>query len=318
MDAMKVLGLDIKVIENVKNNRIPIYITNLFNVQKVNINGNSCLMLIPKEELPDVQLLKKIIDRLQTIEDLPIFLKLTQISYYRKINLLSYKIPFILLDKLAYLPFMGTYLTQYNNDLLYDSNKFTRSSQLLFIWILYQKTEKYYISDAASFLGFSNMTLTRAYRTLVSTGLFTEKKDGRKIYLITNYPKKELFEKAKKYFQSPIVKRGYIKKDNKLNMVLSGESLLSKYTFLNEPKISEFAIDQASIDTSLISRDLIDSTRQVKIELWNYDPLLFSKNHKTIDKISLVISLLDNKDERVEIELEKLLDTVWEELNGRD
>ena len=68
----------------------------------------------------------------------------------------------------------------------------------------------------------------------------------------------------------------------------------------------------------MISRDLIDSSRQIKIELWSYDPLLFSKNHKTIDKISLVISLLDNNDERVEIELEKLLDTVWEELNGRD
>lgn len=318
MDAMKILGLDIKVIGNAKNNRIPIYITNLFNVQKVNINGNSCLMIIPKEELPDVQLLKKIIDRLQTIEDLPIFLKLTQISYYRKINLLSYKIPFILLDKVVFLPFMGTYLTQYHNDLLYDSDKFTRSSQLLFIWILYQKTEKYYISDAASFLGFSNMTLTRAYRTLVSTGLFTEKKDGRKIYLTTNYTKKELFEKARIYFQSPIVKSGYIEKDDNLNMVLSGESLLSKYTFLNEPKIPEYAISQASIDTSLISRDLIDSTRQVKIELWNYDPLLFSRDHRTIDKISLVISLLNNHDERVEMELEKLLDTVWEELNGRD
>ena len=318
MDAMKILGLDIKVIGNAKNNRIPIYITNLFNVQKVNINGNSCLMIIPKEELPDVQLLKKIIDRLQTIEDLPIFLKLTQISYYRKINLLSYKIPFILLDKVVFLPFMGTYLTQYHNDLLYDSDKFTRSSQLLFIWILYQKTEKYYISDAASFLGFSNMTLTRAYRTLVSTGLFMEKKDGRKIYLTTNYTKKELFEKARIYFQSPIVKSGYIEKDDNLNMVLSGESLLSKYTFLNEPKIPEYAISQASIDTSLISRDLIDSTRQVKIELWNYDPLLFSRDHRTIDKISLVISLLNNHDERVEMELEKLLDTVWEELNGRD
>ena len=45
---------------------------------------------------------------------------------------------------------------------------------------MYQNTDKYYISEAISKLNFSNMTLTRAYRQLVNSGLFCEAKDVRK------------------------------------------------------------------------------------------------------------------------------------------
>lgn len=72
---------------------------------------------------------------------------------------------------------------------------------------MYQNTDKYYISEAISKLNFSNMTLTRAYRQLVNSGLFCEAKDGRKTYLTSIYSKKELYEKAKPYLTSQILKQ---------------------------------------------------------------------------------------------------------------
>ena len=57
----------------------------------------------------------------------------------------------------------------------------------------------------------------------------------------------------------------------------------------------------------------MNPNEQVKVELWNYDPLLFSKDNETTDIISLVISLFETEDERIEIVLEQLLEKIWKE-----
>lgn len=65
---------------------------------------------------------------------------------------------------MAFLPFMATFLTndQYQTHII--NNKLTISVQLLLIWILYEDSKDFFVSDALDTLKFSNMTLTRAYR----------------------------------------------------------------------------------------------------------------------------------------------------------
>ncbi|WP_154888510.1 MarR family transcriptional regulator [Longibaculum muris] len=310
MNAIEVLGLKIEVNDWKYNNHLPLYITNTYTIKKVLINNVYALMLLPNEELPNTPALKKHISRIQNIENLPVFLKLEILSEYRKNNLLTNQIPFIYLDKLIYLPFLGTVLAKTNLNSKKPIEKFTLSTQLLFIWIMYQNTDKYYISEAISKLNFSNMTLTRAYRQLVNSGLFYEAKDGRKIYLTSIYSKKELFEKAKPYLTSQILKTGYINKKILPKRILCGESLLSELSLLTPPRIAEYAVYHNKIDKLLLTNELIDPNEQVKVELWNYDPLLFSKDNETTDIISLVISLFETEDERIEIVLEQLLEKI--------
>jgi hypothetical protein len=45
------------------------------------------------------------------------------------------------------------------------------------------------------------------------------------------------------------------------------------------------------------------------VEVWRYDPRLLSKT-ETVDKLSLYLSLKDNEDERVQIELENLMNEI--------
>lgn len=307
MNAIEILGLKIEINDWEYNNRLPLYIKNTYIIKKVLIDGIHALMLLPNIELPSTPALKKHILKIQNVENLPVFLKLEKLSEYRKNNLLSNKIPFVYLDKLVYLPFLGTVLTNVNLNQTRMIEKFTLSAQLLFIWIMYQNSDKYYISDSISKLNFSNMTLTRAYRQLVSSGLFNEAKDGRKIYLTSIYSKEELFEKAKPYLVSQVIDTGYIDDKKISQKIMCGESLLSEYSLLNPPRIVEYAICHKNIDKSLLTKELIDSSVQVKVELWKYDPLLFSRDNKTIDIVSLAISLLKNNDERIEIALEQLL-----------
>ena len=48
---------------------------------------------------------------------------------------------------------------------------------------------------------------------------------------------------------------------------------------------------------------------QTKIQVWDYNHLIFSKDNKTIDNLSLITSYLNDDDERIEKELEQLLGT---------
>lgn len=310
MDAKGTLGLNLTISDWDKEKQLPIYMTNTYTIKKVLINNIKALMLSPVEELPNTNVLKKQILKIQSIEELPVFFNLEVLSEYRKNNLLENHVPFIYIDKLVYLPFMATYLTNKHLNEIKKVDKFTMSSQLLFIWILQLDTEKYFVSDALTVLSFSNMTLTRAYRQLVSTGLFTESKEGRKVCLTTTYTKKELIEKAKTYFISPVTKTGYINIHDLPKKIKSGESLLCELSQLNPPRVSEYVLYQDDIDQSLLIGEFINPDVQVKLELWNYDPLLFSKDHKHIDYISLFISLLKLEDERVEMALDELLERI--------
>lgn len=312
MNAINALGLKLDVKDWNKSNQLPLYILNNFSIQKATFNDIDCLSLTPHEELPTLSALKKQIAVIKEIEDIPVFLNLNSLSHFRKQNLLENKIPFIIKDKMVYLPFMATFLTDEQCEENTKIEKLTLATQLLFTWILYQNTDEFYINEALETIHVSNMTLTRSYRQLCATKLFEEHKDGRKIYLTTHLNKLDLFNQMKPYLQSPIKKQGFIfNSDIDNHMILSGESALSQYTFINPPQMKTYAIDKVNSHHIAIQKEYYSQEEQVELQIWSYNPLLFSHDQKNIDKISLIISLLDSIDERLDMEIEQLLENIF-------
>ena len=313
MNALDILGLKINYKKWNKEKQLPLFILDNFQVQKAIINDIECLSLTPKGDLTTLPAFKKQISIIKEIENVPIFLQLDVISSFRRQNFLENKIPFILKDKMVYLPFMATYLT---NTQYVDKNveKISLATQLLFTWILYQNTNKYYVSDAVKSLGFSNMTLTRAYRQLCATQLFKEHKDGRKIFLTTSLSKVDLFNKMRPYLQSPFYTQGYIlKKESTKDMIPAGEFAFSQNTYINPPNLKTYAIEKKHVKNIKLQRECYSYDEQVELQIWKYNPLLFSQNKKNIDDISLILSLLGNEDERLDIEIENLLKKIFKE-----
>lgn len=313
MNALDILGLKLNYTKWNKEKQLPLFILNDFLVQKAIINDIECLSLTPKEDLPTLPAFKKQISIIKEIENVPIFLQLDVISSFRRQNLLKNKIPFILKDKIVYLPFMATYLTntQYEEKTI---EKISLATQLLFTWILYQNANKYYVSDAVKSLGFSNMTLTRAYRQLCATQLLEEHKDGRKIFLTKKLSKVELFNKMKPYLQSPFYTQGYIlKKEITKDMIPASEFAFSQHTHLNPPKLKIYAIEKKHSKNIKLQRECYSYDEQVELQIWKYNPLIFSPNQKKIDVISLILSLLGKEDARLDIEIENLLKKIFKE-----
>ena len=55
----------------------------------------------------------------------------------------------------------------------------------------------------------------------------------------------------------------------------------------------------------LVPKALYLSEKGVKVEKWHYDPAVLAQDDM-VDDISLILSMKDNKDERVQMELDRI------------
>lgn len=300
-----IFGLSIRYEPWDNKSILPLYIVNSYQFYTAYIENIRCIVIKPIEELPTLPSLKKQIQKIRVIDDVPVVLYSKTISFYRRKSLLENHIPFMT-DKQVFLPFIGTLLVD-EKETEKIKDKFVYSTQLLFLAYMYNHEKKVYVSDLSKSLPFSAMTLSRAVKQLEMTDLFSVYKDGVNKVIESKYSYKELFERIQHYLLTPVRQVGYM--DQSLvtdHMVLSGESALSEMSMLNPSRIRTYAVYEKDFDNSQFIDELIDPDVQVKVEIWAYDPQLFT--HTNIaDTLSIVLSLKENKDERIEKILEDIL-----------
>ena len=300
-----IFGLSIRYKPWDKKSILPLYIASNYQFYTAYIENIRCIVIIPIEELPTLPSLKKQIQKIRVIDDVPVALYSKIISFYRRKSLLENHIPFIT-DKQVFLPFIGTLLLD-EKEPEKIKDKFVYSTQLLFLAYMYNHEKKVYVSDLSKSLPFSAMTLSRAVKQLEMTDLFLVYKVGVNKVIESKYSYKELFERIQRYLLTPVRHVGYM--DQSLvtdHMVLSGESALSEMSMLNPSRIRTYAVYEKDFDNSQLIDELIDPDVQVKVEIWAYDPQLFT--HTNIaDTLSIVLSLKVNKDERIEKIIEDIL-----------
>ena len=299
-----VFGISIRYEEWNRQDVLPVYISDSYDFYTAYIGNKRCIMLIPIEELPTLPALRKQIEKIQQIDNVPVVLELTTISNYRRKSFIENNIAFVT-DKQIFLPFIGTMLTDEKEQQKF-LEKFVYSTQQLFLLYLYSKKKRLYISEAVKVLPFTAMTLTRAVRQLNATDLFLVAKDGVNKFIESKYSRYELLEKAKKYLRTPVRRTGYIDKTQVTeNMVFAGETALSEKTMLNASRVLTYAISEKDHGKFILNEELIDPDKQVRLELWAYDPKQFSDG-KSADDISVILSLGDINDERIEEAIEEL------------
>lgn len=303
-------GFSIKYEEWSGQSSLPFYIASGYYFSIMYIGDKRCIAIKPKADLATIPSLKKQIKEIQEIDNVPVILELDAISFYRRKSFIENNISFIT-PRQAFLPFVGTMLTN-ESEHSESIDKFVFSTQQLFLLYLYSHQNKFYVADATGILPFTAMTLTRAVKQLAATDLFIITKDGVSRVIESKYERSELFEKAKKYLQNPIRKWGYIdKKDITSNMVFAGETVLSEKTMLNPTRLVTYATWIKNFDSRKLTNELLDPRTQVKLELWAYEPRLFSSGNAA-DSLSVALSFDGNHDERIEEAIEELKNTEFE------
>lgn len=294
-----------------KQNALPLYLAGSYDFKTVYIANKRCIMMTPTEELATLPALKKHISKIREVDNVPVILRLGIVSSYRRKSLIENNMPFIT-EKQAFLPFLGAMLTD-EKETEKNLKKFTPSTQQVFLFYFYSKKKQLYISEAGKALPFTAMTLTRAVRQLEATGLFAVTKNGVNKIIESKYGRKELLEKARLFLSTPVRIAGYIDKSQiTADMVYAGETALAEKTMLNTGRVITCAVYEKRFDKKIMTDELIDPQKQVRVELWTYDPGMFSKDN-IADDISVALSFSKNVDERIQEAVEELIEReLWE------
>ena len=296
--------------------KLPLYLSNGYKFQKAEIDSCKCLFMEPNDELPTLPALKKQIAKIQQIENIPVVICLDSMSVFRRKNMIENRIPFVVEDKQIYLPFIGTFFEVKVNEQAVAIEQFKISTQLLFVLYINHEGKELYLSEAAQRLPYSAMTISRAAKQLEASGLFKMRKDGVSKILFSKLSKRELYKKVDGYFTIPVIKTYYLPKNLVTsNMILAGVSALSEQSVLSESMLAQYAVEQGSVSKVGRETELLNPQEQVLIEEWYYDPHLFAKEG-IADPISIALSLADDQDERVQMGVEEMLNTLWEEIDG--
>lgn len=307
-----VFGLTINYKSWDKKQALPLYVAGNYEIDEAIVSNNRFIVMRPIGDLPTLPAMKKHIEKIQKIDDVPVAFYLKNLSGFRRKGMLESNIPFMT-EKQVFLPFIGTLLMEEKNNALYKE-KFMFSTQQLFLMYLYNRQNKLYVANVGKKLPYSAMTLSRAVKQLEASDLFLVYKDGVNKVIESKYDRRELFERAKPFLLDPVRKYGYIEKSRiDENMVLASESALAKNSMLNPSKLITYAIDEQKMDINQMENELVDPNKQIRLELWGYDPKLFSDDN-VADGLSVALSLREIVDERIE---EAIDECIERELNEK-
>ena len=312
----RVLGIRVVYLDDAPTS-MPNFISARYRIQKVILGGRQTVFVYPKIELDPVNAVKKHLDRIERTEKVPVVLVPDHLSYRQKEYLLRDRIPFIVEGKQIYLPVMAVYLQERGDGERKELAFMLPSAQLLLLYYIYHGCGELMTSDASHKLAFTATSISRASRQLAEMGLIQTKKRGVQKLIISDKTPEELFTTARSIMCNPVKKTIYVPKAIiNIRLLMSGYSALSEYTMMNAPLVKCFAADSVSAWEGMASESLENSTDQYEVQLWRYDPRKLSADI-CIDRLSLALSLSDDRDERVEAAVDEMLVQVWRDIDGK-
>ncbi|WP_156994024.1 hypothetical protein [Terriglobus sp. TAA 43] len=226
-------------------------------------------------------------------------------------------VPFIVPGTQMFLPMMMVDLReQYARRGTKPLQQLSTAAQLIVLYhLVRQPLDQVPQATIADFLGYSRMAISRANEELQNVRLCELRRSGREVYLEFLGAPRTIWETAEPLLKSPVRKTHWIHWQKKpKDIPLAGTTALAKLTMLNEDSVPTFAIRERFVQAAWSAgrfslapgRDGADA----RLEGWAYDPALLSPRGDTVDPCSLYLSLRANADERVQKELQYLLDKV--------
>lgn len=307
------LGIQVVLDPWKQSTRLPLYLRDRYSFFTASVLENTCLFMIDEsdEEETPAAITRHLIKVGDLCDTGVVYVRPAVSSYNRK-RLIEQKVPFIVPGNQMYLPLLGIDFRERLKQLREKKKAFSPATQALVLHVMYGKPgDTITPTAAADQLGYTVMTMSRAFNELAAAAIGKQVTRGKERHLRFPETGKPLWEGASPYLTTPVKKRLYVAALSRENgTVLAGESALAHYTMLADPKVSVYAFSASGWKRRLQQENItvIPHTEPgtVEIEIWKYDPVCFAKAG-VADRLSLYLSLKDTADERVQSALETLL-----------
>lgn len=288
------------------------HITASYQFYKVRLLDIEFIVIKPEIEIP-INTLQIQMVQIQKKVNMPVVVMKETLTRFAKKKLIEKRIPFLIMDKQMYLPFLGMDLNMQVKQEKEVRSKFSPTTQLIYLYLLYQKEENITLEEIANILGISIMTASRGFSILKQLNLVRCEiggKTGRKkvYYRIS---KDQYYQNGKEYLINPVIKNVYYKSIPRgIGLLKSGEYALAEDTMLNIPIHPIYAISKEAflkIDEKEVFNEVaIEETDIVEVQVMNYAVERLGLKDK-VDVITMILSLKE-KDERTEIAISERME----------
>ncbi len=310
------LGVSVNATPWTGADRLPHFLKERYRFAQAELLGLHVLLVIdtnPKEQSPAT--VRKHIDMLRTKQhaDLIFIYVRAQVTAYNRKRLLEQKVPFIIPGNQMYLPMLGIDLREHFRRLREEIPTFSPSTQVVVLNTLLRDAGQVLIpTEMAPRLGYSAMTMTRAFDELETASLAEVTVRGRERCLRFKGGRKEIWEKAQPFLRSPVNKRLIIRHtESTRSGIHAGLTALAHYSMLAPPDHTTYALSRDDWQALRKRHKIIEVPAQdpdaSEIEVWWYPPALFADNGM-VDPLSLYLSLKADHDERTETALEEMME----------
>ncbi len=300
----KMFGKDNIIKLNFNSTGLPIYM-NSYEFASFKIFGKTFIFMKYKKDYNLNGYLKhsKVIENKYNCETV---LVLNNSKEVQRLNLISNAIMFIEKDKYIFMPSIGLVFTKPKEEV--NEIKLTSQENIVALSFLYLNDE-ITVKDIISSVNINKMTISRAINKLESINLVKHEIKGKIYCYSLCHNKKSYIDNLLKIMKNPIKQRVIVEENSIKRIALyAGLTAISNSSMLGDDIIKTYAIsyDQAKslYNTKTYIKGLIIKPNESILEIWDYDPNIYSKNGNA-EMIS-VIKTIDIDDERVENEIESI------------
>jgi hypothetical protein len=298
-----------------KSAQLPYFLQDTYDVLPGELMGQPITLACVKgHQLMAVHQVSQHANRLRELLHVPVIIALSEVAAGQRKQLIAHGVAFVVPDRQLFAPQMGMILTErFGAGPRQVQELASPATQALLIWFLnhHPVTGTWHPFEEAAALGYAGMTATRAIRELLQFKLFELEVRGRAKYLKLNGTRRDLWEKAKPHLRTPVLKTMWTFDRRILELTgarWAGESALARLTMVNEPQQQVLAMTAEAgqraqqADIFFEPREIADG---IAVQVWRYEPGMKVKE-KTVDPLSLWLSLRGNRDDRIQMALDEI------------
>jgi hypothetical protein len=309
----EVLGIRVtyKKVAPEKLKNLPFFLATGYDFGEIKLYNQKIVLLIVKDDFT-TEVLRTHLTKIQSVLDAVVVAVIPQVDAYKRLRLIEKRVPFIVPGRQMYMPDLLISLKEYGNNRVEDRQpeNMQPATQLILLYHLQVETlEGLNLGTIAQKLSYNPMTVTRAAFYFHNTGLC--KIEGTKEkFLRFEKAKRELWDIAETKMTNPINKtQFYTGYSLDQNLKKTNINALAYYTDLNDEQVEFFAMrpGYGKFIGGANLKQVDPMEGNVCIEEWKYDPTLLTRT-EFIDPLSLYLCFRENKNERIEMALEKLIE----------
>lgn len=303
--------MTVGIMNKSKVGMLPMFIAENYQILQTQIFDHEVCLLCSKgnNSFTPAKLYKQML-LVQAKLDMLVVFVMERVESYNLQRLIAQRVNFIIPGKQMFMPSLLLDIKKVPNTVVNEDRNIPAFSQFLILYHLQkEKLDGLTTREVADKFSISYAHTNRAIRWLVEKTLITLK-GGKEKTMFFSASGKVLFERAHAFLKSPVEQVLFT--DDILDcesVCHSGANALSAYTMLNDEERRYFAFSRNRFKEAGIHADKQYGINV--IEIWCYDPLPLSLDGN-VDKLSLYLSMRDDQDERIQIELEQLIGTmIW-------